>query len=93
MTNEKKDNYTRITSTHPIDDDIVIINNVKYQRVEPPKPQTLSLYDALELPYHTIGYMFSKGQKELICNTVRGWLIDHTVIETEDEEKGYIYYS
>jgi len=42
MTNE----HTKITSTHPIDDDIVMINGVKYQRiVEKPKPQTL--YDII----------------------------------------------
>ena len=38
MTNQ----HTKITSTYPIDDEIVMINGVKYQRiVEEPKPQTL----------------------------------------------------
>ncbi len=43
MTNDTKtDNYTKITSTYPIDDDIIEINGVKYQRVvEKSKPQTL----------------------------------------------------
>ena len=45
MTNDTKSyNYIKITSTYPIDDDIVEINGVKYRRVveEPtPKPQTL----------------------------------------------------
>jgi hypothetical protein len=34
-------------------------------------------------PAITIGAVGAEG----ICNIVRGWLIDNTVIETEDEEK------
>jgi hypothetical protein len=57
MTNPNKtikdaDQYTKITSTYLIDDEIVIINGVQYQRVEPPKPQTL--YDIIyEWKYNT----------------------------------------
>jgi hypothetical protein len=68
-----------------IDENTVKIEGVEYKKVEKEKPQTL--YDALELPYLTNGYMFNKQQKEWICDIVRGWLIDHTVIETEDAER------
>ena len=82
MTNDTKtDNYTKITSTYPIDDDVVEINGVKYQRiVEKPKPQTL---------YRTLIQKtgFSRQGCENICNIVRCWLIDHAIIETEDAEK------
>jgi hypothetical protein len=85
MTNQTnkvgKEIYTTIKSSLPIDDDIVIINNVKYQRVEeePKKPQTL--YEALELPYRTAGYMFDGGQKEWICEVVSNWLPNQRLLE------------
>lgn len=63
--------------------DVIVIGGAKYRRVveEPtPKPLTLSLYDFLLKNHNT---MFSKSA---ICDMVRGWLIDHTVIETEDDE-------
>jgi hypothetical protein len=64
------------------DENIIVVGGVKYQRiVEEPKPQTLSLYDFLLTKHST---MFSKSA---ICDIVRGWLIDHTVIESEDAEK------
>jgi len=64
-----------------LDDKMVIVNGIQYQRVEEQKPQTLSLYDFLLKNHNT---MFSKSA---ICDIVRGWLIDHTAIETEDAEK------
>jgi hypothetical protein len=64
-----------------IEGEYATIMGVKYKRVEEPKPQTLSLYDFLLKNHNT---MFSKSA---ICDIVRGWLIDHTVIETEDAEK------
>jgi hypothetical protein len=77
----EKNNYTKITSTYPIDDEIVIINGEKYKRIieEPKKPQTLhkTLLQKTEIYPKVCGE---------ICDVVRGWLIDHTVIETEDEE-------
>ena len=82
MTNDTKSyNYIKITSTYPIDDGIVEINGVKYRRVvEEPKLQTL---------YKTLIQKtgISRQGCENICDFVRGWLIDHTVIETEDAEK------
>lgn len=60
-----------------VDDEIVTINGVKYQRVEKPKPQTLFQH------LNSFGIVGAEG----ICNIVRGWLIDNTVIETEDAEK------
>ena len=67
-----------------VDENTVKIDGVEYKKVEPPKPPTL--YDALNTIF-TNGYMFNKHQKEWICDIVRGWLIDHTVIETEDAER------
>jgi hypothetical protein len=57
--------------------DIIEIGGVKYQRVEEPKPQTLFQH------LNSFGIVGAEG----ICNIVRGWLIDNTVIETEDAEK------
>ena len=61
--------------------DVIEVDGVKYRRiVEEPTPKPLSLYDFLLKNHNT---MFSKSA---ICDMVRGWLIDHTVIETEDAE-------
>ena len=60
---------------------IIEIGGVKYRRVvEEPKLQTL---------YKTLIQKtgISRQGCENICDFVRGWLIDHTVIETEDAEK------
>jgi hypothetical protein len=58
--------------------DIIEIGGVKYQRiVEEPKPQTLFQH------LNSFGIVGAEG----ICNIVRGWLIDNTVIETEDAER------
>jgi hypothetical protein len=62
------------------DEQMVIINGVQYQRVEPPKPPTL--YEVL----CEKGGMYS-SVCDTVCDIVRGWLIDHTIIETEDAEK------
>ena len=64
-----------------IDENTVKIEGVEYKKVEKQKPQTLSLYDFLLKNHNT---MFSKNA---ICDIVREWMIDHTTIETEDEEK------
>ena len=64
-----------------IDENTVKIEGVEYKKVEKQKPQTLSLYDFLLKNRNT---MFSKNA---ICDIVRKWMIDHTTIETEDEEK------
>jgi len=51
------------------------IGGVKYQRiVEEPTPKPPTLYEKLELPYSTVGYMFNEGQKEWICKIVGEWL-------------------
>ena len=80
MTNQTPCNH-RTPPKHNVeylDDKMVIVNGVQYQRVEEPKPQTL--FDALLDD-------FDIQDREIICDTVRGWLIDHTVIETEDAER------
>ncbi len=63
-----------------VDENTVKIEGVEYKKVEKPKPQTL--YDALCEKDN--GFIVSK---KTTCDIVRGWLIDHTVIETEDAEK------
>jgi hypothetical protein len=55
--------------------DVIVIGGVKYRRVvEEPTPKPPTLYEKLELPYSTVGYMFNEGQKEWICKTVGEWL-------------------
>lgn len=73
-------NGVSYTKTQPVPEDYntIIIGGVKYQRVvEEPKPQTL--FQHLN--------SFDMVCPEFVCNIVRGWLIDHTIIETEDAEK------
>lgn len=60
-----------------IDNNTVKIDGVEYKKVE--RPSSPTLYEVLN-SFGIIG-------KEGICNIVRGWLIDHTIIETEDAEK------
>jgi DNA gyrase/topoisomerase IV subunit A len=63
-----------------VDENTVKIEGVEYKKVEKEKPQTL--YDAL--CEKDDAFIVSK---KTTCDIVRGWLIDHTVIETEDAEK------
>jgi hypothetical protein len=63
-----------------VDENTVKIDGVEYKKVEKQEPQTL--YKTLCLKTG-----MSRQGCEKICDTVRGWLIDHTVIETEDAEK------
>lgn len=67
------------------DENTVRIEGVEYKKVEKPKSPTL--YDTLAPQMNTVGFHFNEQQREWICNIVRGWLIDHTVIETEDAER------
>ena len=55
-----------------VDENTVKIEGVEYKKVDKPKPQTL--FDALDPPYFTNGYMFNNGQKEWICNVVEKWM-------------------
>jgi len=57
---------------------IIEIGGVKYQRIMEKKPQTL--FDALLDD-------FDWEERENICGIIRGWLINHTIIETEDAER------
>ena len=65
--------YEQMTKNNPAPD-IIEIGGIKYQKVveEPKEPQTL--YDALRLPYFTVGYHFNEGQKDWICKVVEEWL-------------------
>ncbi len=67
-----------------VDENTVKIEGVEYKKVETPKPPTL--YDALAPQMNAVGFHFNEQQRVWICNIVRGWLIDHTTIETEDAE-------
>ena len=67
-----------------VDENTVKIEGVEYKKVPKEKPQTLSLYDFLLKNHNTHNTLFSESS---ICGIVREWLIDHTVIETEDAEK------
>lgn len=60
-----------------IDENTVKIEGVEYKKVEEPKPPTLFEY------LNSFRMINAEG----VCNIVRSWLIDHTVIETEDAEK------
>lgn len=63
--------------------DIIEIGGVKYQRVKEQKPKTLFTELNRQLTQSNIG----DDDMYDVCDIVRGWLIDHTIIETEDEEK------
>ena len=62
-----------------VDENTVKIDGVKYQKIGTPRPKTL--YDALKEKHGD----YPMGRID-VCNIVRGWLIDHTIIETEDAE-------
>jgi hypothetical protein len=62
-----------------IDENTVRIEGVKYQKVGTPRPKTL--YDALKEKHGDV----PMGRID-VCNIVRAYLIDHTIIETEDED-------
>jgi len=70
-----------------VDENTVKIEGVKYKKVEKEKPPTL--YDALELPYLTNGYMFNKQQKEWICEIVKEWLPPEVIEDGEEYHNGW----
>ena len=66
---------------------IIEIGGVKYQKIEYPKPETL--YDALDPPHFTNGYMFNKQQKEWICNVVEKWMPNDDPHDGEEYQLGW----
>ena len=77
--------------------DLIEIGGIKYKKVveEPKKPQTL--YDALQLPYFTVGYHFNEGQKDWICKVVEKWLPEEIELDVNNDEfslldRGYNSY-
>jgi hypothetical protein len=72
--------YRKSQMTNQQPPDIIEIGGVKYQRLTKPKPPTL--YDTFIKEHGDL----PMGRKDA-CDIVRGWLIDHTVIETEDAER------
>lgn len=63
--------------------DTIIVGGVKYQRIVEEKSKTLFAKLSRQLTQSHI----SDDDMYDICDIVRSWLIDHTVIETEDAEK------
>ena len=59
-----------------IDENTIVIDGVEYKKVIPP-----TLYDTLLKKHGN----YPMGRVD-VCNIVRGWLIDHTVIENESAE-------
>jgi hypothetical protein len=63
------------------DAEFVVIDGVKYKRVEEngqvenPTPQTL--FQKLVLPYHKVGYLLDEGQRNWICGIVSEWLSEN----------------
>jgi hypothetical protein len=72
----EKDSYTTISSSMPIEDDIVLINNVKYKRIEEQSPQPpKTLYDRFSDSLD--GYIYSicdTRLKSTLCTIVGNWL-------------------
>ena len=78
--NESK--MTRITSGMPIDDDYVLINGVKYKRVEETQPKTLyNILRELDKPMFT----------DDVCSAVKRWMSQYTCdyIMNDEYLKGY----
>jgi hypothetical protein len=65
------------------DKNTIVVGGVKYQKVEKESPKALFTELSRQLTQSDIGDYDMYD----VCDIVRGWLIDHTVIETEDEEK------
>jgi hypothetical protein len=59
------------------DENTIVVGGIEYKKVIPP-----TLYDTLRERRGDI----PMGRVD-VCNAVRDWIIDHTVIETEDDEK------
>jgi hypothetical protein len=62
-----------------VDDEIVTINGVKYQRIEEPKQQTLLEY------FNSFGIVGAEG----ICNIVGKWLPSEVIEDGEDYNNGW----
>jgi hypothetical protein len=78
--------YTRIEPTPIViheDENTIVVGGVKYQKVEKEPPKALFTELSRQLTQSHIG----DDDMYDVCDIVRGWLIEHTVIETEDEEK------
>jgi hypothetical protein len=69
------------------DEQTVIINGVQYQRVEPPKPQTL--LDIIREWNYDEDYL---TDEELVNRIERQWLPDEVIEDGEDYNKGWNDY-
>ncbi len=81
MTNQTPCNYRTPTkyNVEYLDDKMVIVNGVQYQKVEEPKPQTLLEY------FNSFGIIGAEG----ICNIVAKWLPDEVIEDGEDYNNGW----
>jgi hypothetical protein len=64
------------------DEQMVIVDGVQYQRVEPPKPQTL--YDALCEKSNVYANVSAT-----VCEIVKEWLPDEVEVDTEEYNAGW----
>ncbi len=63
-----------------LDEETIMIDGVKYQKVEEPKPQTL--YDVLQDD-------FDSDDREIVCDVVQRWLGDNIEVDTEEYNMGW----
>ena len=68
---------TEMKNFETLDDNTVLIDGIKYQKVEEPKEEPKSLYEMLVPPYNMVGYMFNDGQLDWFCDNVEKWLNDN----------------
>ena len=88
MTNPNKtikdsDQYSKITFNYPIDDEIVMINGVKYQRVEEPKLPTL--LDIIREWNDNEDYPTC----EELVNRIEEWMPAEVIEDGEDYNNGW----
>lgn len=80
---------TKITSTMPIDDDYVLINGIKYKKVETPEPKTLK--ELFEI-YVSCGF-WNTIPKEIVAqelvNILREFIPEPMMCDDEDYDSGY----
>ena len=71
MNKNQEEQMLKITSTMPIDDEYVLINGVKYKKVEESQPKTLQQM----LCSDNSDYIkMSERQKEEVCDLVNKWI-------------------
>ena len=75
--------YITTASGHPIDADVVIINGIKYKRVEEPKQKPETLFDIVR---HRLGYSIDCCDE--IVDAVEQWLPKQDIV-VEQRDLGW----